>query len=68
MSRKEGKKELSVISVEVMVQGTRGNEGTERSGVHDEEKWTKDRALGDTVGGYVPGGQVGFTFNTEAAR
>ena len=46
MSRKEGKKELSVICVEVMVQGTRGNEGTERSGVHDEEEWTKDRALG----------------------
>jgi len=37
VSRKEGKKELSVICVEVMVQGTRGNEGTERSGVHDEE-------------------------------
>ena len=31
MSRKEGKKELSVTCVEVMVQGTRGNEGTERS-------------------------------------
>ena len=28
---------LSVVCVEVMVQGTRGNEGTERSGVHDEE-------------------------------
>ena len=39
VSRKEGKKKLSVICVEVMVQGTRGNEGrpTERSGVHDEE-------------------------------
>ena len=37
MSRKEGNKELSVICVEVMVKGTRGNEGTERSGVHDEE-------------------------------
>ena len=46
----------------------RGNEGTERSGVHDEEQWTKDRALGDTAGGCVPGGQVGFTFDTEAAR
>ena len=68
MSRKEGRKELSVIGVEVMVQGTRGNEGTERSGVHDEEEWTKDRALGDTTGGCVLGGQVGFTFNTEAAR
>jgi len=33
----EGKEELSIISVEVMVYGTRGNEGTERSGVHDEE-------------------------------
>ena len=37
VSRKEGKKKLSVICVEVMVKGTRGNEGTERSGVHDEE-------------------------------
>ena len=37
MSRKEGKKKPSVICVEVMVQETRGNEGTERSGVHDEE-------------------------------
>jgi len=38
----------------VVVKGTRGNEGAERSGVHDEEQWTKDRALGDTAGGYVP--------------
>ena len=37
VSRKEGKKELSVICIEVMVYGTRGNESTERSGVHDEE-------------------------------
>ena len=37
VSQKEGKKKLSVICVEVMVLGTRGNEGTERSGVHDEE-------------------------------
>ena len=41
---------------------------TERSGVHDEEQWTNDRALGDTAGGGVPGGQVSFTFDTEAAR
>jgi len=56
VSRKEGKKELSVICVEVMVQGTRGNEVAERSGVRDEEQWTKDRALRDTAGGCVPGG------------
>ena len=37
VSRKEGKKELSVICVEVVVRGTRGNEGSERSGVQDEE-------------------------------
>ena len=37
VSRKEGKKELSVICIEVVVYGTRGNAGTERSGVHDEE-------------------------------
>ena len=43
VSRKEGKKELSVICIEVVVKGTRGNEGAERSGVHDEEQRTKDR-------------------------
>jgi len=59
---------LSVICIEVVAKGTRGNEGAERSGVHDEEEWTKDRALGDTAGGSVPGGQVGFTFYTKAAR
>jgi len=32
--------------------------GTERSGVHDEEWWTKDRALEDTAGGCAPGRQV----------
>ena len=58
MSRKEGYKELSVICIEVVVKGARGNEGAERSGVHDEEEWTKDRALGDTTGGCVPGRQV----------
>jgi len=68
VSRKEGKKDLSVICVEVMVSGTRGNEDTERSGVRDDEEWTKDRGLGDTAGGCVPGGQVGFSFDTEATR
>ena len=48
-----------------MVKGTRGNEDAERSGVHDEEQWTKDRALGDTAGGCVPGRQVSYIFDTE---
>ena len=30
----------------MVVKGTRRNEGAERSGVHDKEEWTKDRALG----------------------
>jgi len=30
----------------VVVKRTTGNEGAERSGVHDEEQWTKYRALG----------------------
>jgi len=68
VSRKEGKKELSVICIEVVVYGTRGNEGTERSGVHDEKQWTKDRALGDTAGGCVPGREVSYTFDTEGTR
>jgi len=50
-----------------MVYGSRGNEGAERSGVHDEEEWTKDRALGDTAG-RVPGRQVSYTFDTEGTR
>jgi len=37
MSRKEGKEELSVICVKVMVYGTGGNEITEKRGVRDEE-------------------------------
>jgi len=53
VSRKEGNKELSVIYVELMVQGTRGNESTERSGVHDEQLRIKDTALQDTTGGCV---------------
>jgi len=52
----------------VVVKGTRGNEGAERSGVHDEEQWTKDRALGDTAEGCVPGSQVSYTFDTEGTR
>ena len=43
---------------------SRGNEGTERSGVHDEEQWTKERALGDTAGGCVLRRQVSYTFDT----
>jgi len=52
----------------VVVKGTRGNEGAERSGVHDEEQWTKDRALGDTTGGCVPGRQVSYTLDTEVTH
>jgi len=52
----------------VVVKGTRGNEDAERSGVHDEEEWTKDRALGDTAEGCVPGRQASYTFDTEGTR
>ena len=54
--------------MEVVVKGTRGNEGAERSSVHDNEEWTKDRALGGTTGGCVPGRQVTCTFDTEGTR
>ena len=54
--------------IEVVVKGTRGNEGAERSGAHDKEEWTKDRVLGDTTGGCVPGRQVSYTFDTEGTR
>jgi len=49
----------------VVVKGTRGNEGAERSGVHDEEEWTKNRALRDSAGRCVPGRQASYTFDTE---
>jgi len=52
----------------VVVKGTRGNEDAGRSGVYDEEQWTKDRALGDTAGGCVPGRQVSYSFDTEGTR
>ena len=52
----------------MVVKGTGGNEGAERSGVRDEEQWTKDRALGDTTGGCVPGRQISYTFDTEGMR
>ena len=39
--------------------------GAERSGVHDEEQWTKDTALGDITGGCVPGRQVSYTSDTK---
>jgi len=52
----------------VVVQGARRNEGAERSGVHDEEQCTKDRALGYTTGGCVPGRQVSYTFDTDGTR
>jgi len=48
--RKEGKKELSVICIALMVYGTRGNEGTERSrGVVYMMK-----SRGQSLGGCVP--------------
>ena len=37
LSQKEGKEELNVICIELMLYGTRGNESSERRGVHDEE-------------------------------
>ena len=68
MSRKEGKKEMSVICIEVVVKGTRGNEGAERSGVHGRRVVDHGLSLGDTAGGCVPGRHASFTFDTEATR
>ena len=51
----------------MVVKGTRGNEGAERSGVRDKEEWTKDKALGDTTKD-VPGRQVSYKFDTEGTR
>jgi len=68
MSQKEGQKELNVICIEVVVEGTRENEGVKRSGVHHKEEWTKDRALGDTTKGYAPRRQVSYTFDTEGTK
>jgi len=41
VSRMEGKEELTVICVEMVAEGTRGNDSTQRNGVHD--KSIKDR-------------------------
>ena len=68
MLRSIGKQSGESVESEVVVKGTRGNEGAERNGVHDEEEWTKNRALGDTAGGCVPGRQVSYTFDTEGTR
>ena len=40
---------LCVIGVEVMVYRVTGDKVTERCGVKNEENWTKDRALWNTV-------------------
>jgi len=41
VSRMEGKEELTVICVEMVAEGSRGNDSTQRNGVHD--KSIKDR-------------------------
>ena len=45
--------ELSVICIEVVVQGQGRYKSTERSCVHDEEQRTENRALRNATGGGV---------------
>ena len=43
----------SVICIEVVVQGKGGYKSTKRSGVHDKEEGTEDRALRNAAGGGI---------------
>ena len=47
--RGERKEKLSVISIEMVIGRMRRDEFRKRCGVEDEKKWTKNRALGDTI-------------------
>ena len=65
VGRVKREEELSVICIEVVVQGQGGCKSTERSGVHDEEQRTKNRALTTATGGGVHENQNIITFHTE---
>jgi len=51
VGRVKREEELSVICTEVVDQGQGGYKSTERSGVHDKEQRTKNRALRNATGG-----------------
>ena len=52
------KEELSVIFIKVVVQEKGGDESTERGSVHDEQKRTENRALGNITGGDIQGREI----------
>ena len=68
VGRVKREEQLSVICIEVVVQGQGGYKSTERSGVHDEEQRTKNRALRNATGGGVHRRQNIITFHTEETR
>ena len=63
--RMKREKELSVIWIEVLVDGKGRDKSTERSGVHYEEYRTENRALRDAAAAGVQGRQIIITFHTE---
>ena len=68
VGRVKKEEELSVICTEVVVQRQGGYKSTERSGVHNEEQRTKNRALRNATAEGVHGRQNVIAFHTEGAR
>ena len=65
VGRMEREEKLSVICIEVVVQGKEGD--TKRSGVHDKEQRTENRALRNTAEGGVQWRQIIITFHAIGA-
>ena len=53
VGRMKREEKVSVICIEVVVQGKGGDKCTKRSGVHDKEQRTENRALRNAAGGGI---------------
>ena len=53
---------MSVIFIKEVVQEKGGDESTERGSVHDEQKRTENRALGNITGGDIQGREIFFYY------
>jgi len=67
VGRVKREEKLSVICIEVVVQRQGGYKSTEKSGVHDKEQRTENRAVRNATGGGVHGRQNVIAFHTEGA-
>ena len=68
VGRMKREEELSVICIEVVIQGKGGDKSTKRSGVHDKEQRTENRALRNAACGGVLWRQVFIAFHAESTR